>query len=420
MYSKTELDSGLRVLTIHAPHAYSVSVAIFIGTGSRYESEEMAGASHFIEHLLFKGTRGMPTARQLSEAVESVGGLINGSTGRESTTLWCKVARHHFRLALRVLSDMVRWPLLDSDEMEKERGVILEEIRMTNDYPSYRVGALIDTVLWPDQPLGREVTGTLKSVSTLTREQLLVHYRRQYTPVNTVVSVAGDIGHDEVVEEVGRALKGWGPQEPLPWYPFRDSARGERLAADRRETDQVHVCIGLPALARAHPDRWALDMMNAALGEGMSSRLFSELRERQGLAYEVQSAVSHLQDCGSLVVYCGVEPSKALQAAEIVIGELERLKEGLSPSELEKVKSMTRGQLLLRMENTSSLATWGGAQELLQNRVMTLDEVLDEIAAVKEEDIRRVANELISRQKLRMALVGPFTDEASFQALLDS
>lgn len=419
MYEKTTFENGLRVLTMSVPHAYSVSVGAFIGAGSRYESDEIGGASHFIEHVLFKGTRRWPTARELSEAVESVGGVINASTGPENTTLWCRVARHDFPLALSVLSDMLRWPLMDADEIGRERGVIVEEVRMTKDHPSYHVGTLIDSVLWPDQPLGRDVAGTIESVTSVTREQLYEYYKRQYSPDNTVLCVAGNVSHQEVVDEVARSLDGWERQEWLPWYPYRDVPDGQRLVVDVRQTDQVHMCIGLPGLAREHPDRRALDLLNRALGEGMSSRLFTELREKRGLVYDVHSGLSHLRDCGSLVVYCGVEPSKALQAAELVMEELERLKEGLLPGELEKVRAMARGRLLLQMESTSNLSVWGGSQELLTGRVKTVEDVVAEIEGVTAEDVKRVASELVQRRSLRMAIVGPVRDQDRYAALLD-
>ena len=418
MYKKTTLENGLRVLTAAVPHAYSVSVGTFVGVGSRYELDDMAGVSHFVEHLLFKGTRSMPTARQLSETIESVGGLINASTGFENTTLWCRVARSHLRLAIHVLSDMLRWPLMDADEMEKERGVIQEEIHMSNDQPSYRVGTLIDSVLWPGHPLGRDIAGTVESVGGLARERLLDYYGKQYAPANTVMCIAGNINHDEVVKEVSRTLEDWDGRDSLPWHPFQDDVHGQRIVVERRETDQVHVCLGLPGLDRAHPDRRVLDLLNVALGGGMSSRLFDELREKRGLVYDVHSGTSNLRDCGSWVVYCGTEPTKALQAAQIIVAELERLGEGLPSDEMEKAKAMAQGHLLLQMESTSNLAVWGGGQELLLDRVKSVEEVVEELATVEADDVQRVARQLVSRDKLRMALVGPVQDEKGFQALL--
>lgn len=420
MYHKAILDNGLRVLTIPTPRAHSMTVGAFIASGSRYELDSLAGASHFLEHLLFKGTRNMPTAKSLSETIEGVGGLFNAGTGQESTTLWCKVTRPHFRLALQVISEMLLWPLLDAQEMEKERQVILEELRMANDYPSSRVGVLIDGALWPDHPLGREVAGTKESVQAVTHDQLLAFHQRQYGATNAVLSVAGDIAHEEVVREVNRTMGEWQPREPLLWYPFEESAGGDRFVAEARDTDQVHMCLALPGLPDGHPDRRALDMMNMALGGGMSSRLFTELREKRGLAYDVHSAVAYLRDCGALVVYCGVEPRKALQTAQLIAVELDKLREGLPKVELDKVKSMARGRLLLHMEDTRNMAMWVGSQELLRGEVKTLEDVLGEVASVSEEEVQRVASQLVRRDKLRMALVGPAQDEQGFHALLGS
>jgi predicted Zn-dependent peptidase len=418
MYKKTTLDNGVRVLTVNVPHAYSVSIGAFLGAGSRYESDNIAGVSHFIEHLLFKGTRGIPTAKELSETIESVGGLINASTGWENTTLWCRVARNHFPLAVKVLSEMLHWPLFDATEMEKERGVVLEEIRMSNDHPSYRVEALVDSILWPDQPMGRDIAGTTHSVSSVSREQLMDYYQRQYAPGNTVVCVAGNVQHEDVAAGVAGALDSWEEQEPLLWCPFQADSGGKRFVLEHRKTDQVHMCIGLPGLAREHPERRALDLMSVALGEGMSSRLFLELREKRGLAYDIHSGTSHLRDCGSLVIYCGVEPSRALQALEIILVELERLRDGLPSEELEKVKAIAGGRLLLQMESTSNLSVWGGSQELLQERIKSVEQVVKEIEAVKMEDVQHTASCIIAHDRLRLALVGPVEKETEFEALV--
>lgn len=400
------------------PHTRSVCIAVFVGAGSRYESDEIAGASHFLEHLLFKGTRRWPTAKELSEAIEGVGGVMNGSTDREMTVFWCKVARPHFQRALSVISDMLLNPLLDPEEMEKERQVIIEELNMTNDYPHYRVDLLLDETMWPNQPLGRDTAGTKESVSSITREVLVDFLGHQYTPSNAVVSVAGDISHSEVVELVGQAFQEWKPGTPIPWYPVQDGQEGPRLKVEQRKTDQAHLCIGLPGLPVLHPDRYALDLMSVVLGEGMSSRLFVELRERQGLVYDVHSAVSHFRDCGSLVVYCGVEPRKAYQAVGSILEELGRLRDGIQERELEKARELAKGRLLLRMEDTRGVALWMGVQELLLGRVYTVDEVVGRIEAVSVEEIGRVARSILLPERLNLAVVGPYRSDRRFRALL--
>jgi predicted Zn-dependent peptidase len=393
-------------------------MAIFIGAGSRYESDEIAGTSHFLEHLLFKGTKQWPTAREISEAVEGVGGIMNASTDREMTVFWCKVARPHFQRSLSILVDMMLNPLLDPTELEKEREVVLEELRMINDYPTNRVDLLIDETLWPDQPMGRDVGGSQESVSNITREQIVDYVRHQYTPGNTAVAVAGDISHEEVVDLLSEALKDWTPEQPMSWYPVQDGQEMPRIRVEQRKTDQAHLCIGLPGLPLTHPDRYVLGLMNVILGEGMSSRLFLELREKQSLAYDVHSSINLFRDCGSLIVYCGVEPQKSQRAVSAIMEQLNGLQHDIPESELEKARELSKGRMLLRMEDSRSVAMWIGAQEALTGRVRTVDEVVERLDAVSTDDIERVAGDLIREDVLNLAVVGPYRSERRFKGLL--
>ena len=400
------------------PHTRSVSMGIFIGAGSRYESDEIAGVSHFLEHLLFKGTKGWPTAREISEAVEGVGGSMNASTDREMTVLWSKVAEPHFRLALSVLVDMVLNPLLDATEMDKEREVVLEELRMVNDYPTNRLDLLIDEVLWPSQPMGRDVAGTQESVKNITQGQTLDYLRRQYTPSNAVVAVAGDISHAEVVDMLGEAFTEWVPEEAMSWYPVQDGQGTPRIRVEQRKTDQAHLCIGLPGLTLTHPDRYALSLMSVMLGEGMSSRLFLELREKQSLAYDVHSSVNLFRDCGSLTIYCGVEPLKSERAIAAILEQLKSLQHDIPQGELEKAREMSKGRLLMRMEDSRTVSMWMGAQEMLMGRVQTVDEVVEHIDSVSTDDVERVAGDLIREDRLNLAVVGPYRSDRRFRNLL--
>ena len=418
MYQRTTLDNGLTVLTSSMPHTRSVSMAIFIGAGSRYESDEIAGVSHFLEHLLFKGTKSWPTARALSEAVEGLGGIMNASTDREMTVYWCKVASLHFRQALAVLSDMMLNPLLDPAELEKEREVVLEELRMTNDFPNNRVDILIDDIMWPGQPMGRDVGGSQESVRNITEEQILDYTKHQYTPSNAVVAVAGDISHQEVVDLLAEALREWAPEKPMSWYRVLDVQETPRIMVEQRKTEQAHLCIGLPGLPLTDPDRYVLSLMNVILGEGMSSRLFLELRENLGLAYDIHSSVNLYRDCGSLIVYCGVEPQKSERAITAILEQLNGLQDTLPDSELAKAREHTKGRMLLRMEDSRNVAMWMGAQETLTGSVRTVDEVVERIDAVSAEDIERVAADLICEEKLKLAVVGPYRSDRRFRNLL--
>lgn len=418
MYQRTVLDNRLRVLSSNMAHTQSVSMVISIGAGSRYETKELAGVSHFLEHLPFKGTKHWPTARGISEAIEGVGGLTNASTDREMTDFWCKVARIHFRQAFAVLLDLVINPLLEPDEVEKEREVIQEELRMSNDYPSYRADLLIDEALWPDQAMGRDVGGTPDSVSKISLESIREYLQRQYNPANAVVSVAGNITHQEVVEQAEAATSNWAPRAPMEWEPVSDGHLEPIVRIEQRRTDQSHLCLGLPGLSLSDPDRYALTILNVILGDGMSSRLFLNLRERQSLAYEIHSSVNYFRDCGSLVVYCGVEPKKSREAVQAVVGELKGMHREVPPPELTKAKEYCKGRLLLRMEDSRAVAVWLSAQELLQGEVTTIEDAVQRIDAVTAEDIARVTQRLLTEDKLNLAVVGPHRSAEPFRKLL--
>ena len=407
MYQRSVLDNKLRVLTSTMAHTQSVSMVICVGAGSRYESDELAGVSHFIEHLPFKGTESWPTARAVSEAIEGVGGVMNASTDREMTVFWCKVARLHYKTAFAVLMDMVLHSRLDPEDVEKEREVIQEELRMTYDQPSYRVDLLIDEAMWPDQAMGRDVGGTPETVADIQQKDIREYMHQQYNPANTVVAVAGNVTHEEVVDILVETTRDWKPLKSLDWEPARDNVEGPLVKVERRHSDQTHLCLGVPGLSLSHPDRYAFNLMNTILGDGMSSRLFLDLREEKGLAYDVHSSSSNYRDTGALVVYCGVEPSKTNDAVKTIVQEFQGMHTAPSEQELNKAREYSKGRLLLSMEDTRSVASWLGAQELLLDSVRTPEEVVESLDAVTPADIARVAENFLQDQKMRLAVVGP-------------
>ena len=407
MYQRSVLDNKLRVLTSTMAHTQSVSMVICVGAGSRYESDELAGVSHFIEHLPFKGTESWPTARAVSEAIEGVGGVMNASTDREMTVFWCKVSQLHYKTAFAVLMDMVLHSRLDPEDVEKEREVIQEELRMTYDQPSYRVDLLIDEAMWPDQAMGRDVGGTPETVADIQQKDIREYMHQQYNPANTVVAVAGNVTHEEVVDILVETTRDWKPLKSLDWEPATDNVEGPLVKVERRHSDQTHLCLGVPRLSLTHPDRYAFNLMNTILGDGMSSRLFLNLREEKGLAYDVHSSTSNYRDTGALVVYCGVEPSKTNDAVKTIVQEFQGMHQAPSEQELNKAREYSKGRLLLRMEDTRSVASWLGAQELLQDSVRTPEEVVESLDAVTPDDIARVSKNFLNDQKMRLAVVGP-------------
>jgi predicted Zn-dependent peptidase len=419
VYQKTVLSNGLRIVTSEMPHTRSVCISIFIGAGSRYELPEQAGSSHFVEHLCFKGTERRPTSKEISETIDGIGGVLNGGTDKELTVYWVKVARPHYLVALDLLVDMLRHSKFDPVEMENERKVIIEELNMCMDSPQSRVDTLIDEVVWPNQALGRDVAGSKDTVSAINRQMILGHMSRLYLPGNSVISIAGDISHDEVVDSVVRAFEDWPRGVAGDWFPAEDSQDAPRLKIEQRKTEQVHLCMAVRGLSNQHPDRFILDLLNVVLGEGMSSRLFLEIRERKGLAYDIHSHVSFFRDSGSLAIYAGVDPKKIELTVEAILKELMRLRDEQIPeAEVIKAKEMGKGRLMLRMEDTRSVSGWMGGQELLTNRILSVDEVVSIVDAITASDMQRVAKELFLTDKTSLALVGPVRNKGRLEKLL--
>jgi len=393
------MDNGLRVITATMPHIRSVSTCIFVGVGSRYEPDTEAGTSHLIEHMLFKGTPARPTPRDIAEAIEGVGGIINGATGREVSLYWCKVANSHFHQSLDVLADMLLNSKFDPADMAREQQIIIDEINMTLDTPSQRVEMLIDELLWPNHPLGRDVAGSRESVNAITRETTLKYLHSQYQPANIVVSIAGNIEHRAAVTAVSRAFGNWTSQEPRAGYlPYEDKPA--------------------PRLSHETPRRFALDLLNVILGEGMSSRLFTEIRDRLGLAYSISSHSEHYHDSGSITIYAGVEPDKVETAIRAILEQLALLKKSVSGSELSRAKELTTGRLMLGMEDSRAVAGWLGGQEILNREILTADQIVSMINAVTLKELTELARELIVDRQLRLALVGPITNPKALEGLL--
>ena len=418
MYQKTTLDNGLRIITATMPHTKAVSISLFIGVGSRYETEAQAGVSHFIEHLLFKGTLKRPTAREISEAIEGVGGMLNGGTDKELTVYWCKVAKPHWHMALDVLSDVLLNSKFDSQEMEKERGVVIEEINMSKDSPSQQVHLLIDELLWSNHPLGRDIAGSKESVAGITREMMLDYLTDKYLPSSTVVAIAGNIQHQEVISAINQTLGDWTTQRTHSEYTAYREQIVQQSIIETRDTEQVHLCLALPGLSLLHPKRFTLDLLNIILGEGMSSRLFAEIRDRLGLAYSIHSYVDHFFDSGSIVVYAGVEFKNLGAAVKAILEQLYQLTERVPESELSKAKELSKGRLLLRMEDSRNVAGWVGGQEILTGRILTVDQVESIIDAITAQEIKQLAQELVIASRLRLAVVGPVNAEEPLEELL--
>jgi predicted Zn-dependent peptidase len=401
------------------PHTRSVSVGLYVGAGSRYEHDEIAGVSHFLEHMLFKGTTRRPTAQEISEEIEGVGGVMNAATDKELTVYWAKVGHQHFERCMDVLADALLNSVYDPEEIEKERQVIIEELAMTEDSPGDLAALLIDEVLWPDQPLGRDVGGSQKSVAAITRDQILGFVGQNYSPRNTVLAVAGNVPHAEVVSLAEKLYGGWTNEPTGTWYRAIEKP-SPKAALKAKKTEQAQVNIAVHAFSSSHPDRYALDVLNTILGEGMSSRLFVEIREKLALAYDVHSYVAHFLDAGAMVVSAGVDPKRIDPTIVAMLGELKKLRDGVPERELRKAKELIKGRLQLRMEDTRAVTSWLGTQELLRSEILTVDDVLDVIERVTLDDLSRVANDILVPDRMSVAVVGPYRSEARFAKLLAS
>jgi predicted Zn-dependent peptidase len=417
-HSYHRLSNGARLLAAELPDRASVSIVLMFGVGSRFEPERLGGISHFIEHLLFKGAARYPSAKVIAEAIEGVGGVLNAWTDKELTAYWARVPVERFELAADVLFDVVAESLLALEEVERERMVILEELKMYLDQPQDYVSSLFERAMWPDHSLGRDIIGTVESVSRITRDELAAHLANYYSLPNLVMGVSGGVRAEQAIEVAERGLglpNGKSPVE-AEIEPGPLDEPGVVLLA--KETEQAHICLGTRALSNYDADRYALDLLSTVLGEGMSSRLFLEIRERRSLAYDVHSYTSKHRDSGYFASYLGVDPGKADEALEAVMTELRRVVEEPVPEvELVKAKEYSKGRLRLSMESTSALASWLCQQQLTTGEVKSVDEEAGEIEAVTAEDLQRVAHRVLTGP-FRLAAIGPFTTDAPFRSAI--
>jgi predicted Zn-dependent peptidase len=416
MYELSALDNGLRILTVTMPHLKSVSLGFFVGVGSRYECETMSGASHFIEHMLFKGTDRRPTAHEIAESIEGKGGMFNASTSLEATLYWAKVAQAHLPETMDVLSDMLLHATFDQNEIDKERSVIGEEISFSMESPESLAQLRVNDMMWPNHPLGRDVAGTTASVAGLSRDDLLGFLSDHYRPGSTILGVAGNIGHETVVDLAEEHLGHWQPgpamtYEPAPPPPKLD---GPNVHTEFKETEQAQLSLSFSGMSREDPDRYALRVLNIILGEGMRSRLFQEIRERLGLAYLVGSYVTALQDTGAVGAYAGVAADRTEDAVRAILNQMDLMRWELVPDkELKSAREFIRGRTALSMEDPFALAAWYARQELLEAEVVDPETALGLIDSVEAEDVQRVARMLFSPDRLHLAVVGPFSENGN-------
>ncbi len=416
MYNKETLNSGLRVITEEIPYLRSASLGVWVASGSRYEAGGEEGISHFLEHLLFKGTK-RRSAKEIAEAVDSVGGQLNAFTGKEYTCFYVKVLDEHLDLGLDILADMYHSSLLEPGDIEKEKGVVLEEIKLYEDTPDELVHDLFARAIWGGHALGRSILGTAESVTSLNQEKIRAYYGDHFTPGNTVVAAAGHFKHPELVqmvEKVFRPLTGTAKTEH-PVGPGEEN----RILVRSKDTEQVHLCLGTIGLPHDHPDTYGLHILNAVLGGGPSSRLFQEIREERGLAYSVYSYQNSYRDTGAVGIYAGMSPKYVGEVIKIVVNELAALAQTALPdAELTRAKEQLKGNLMLSLESSSSRMSQLGRSEVAREKVWTSDEMVAEIERVTAEQVQRLAA-TFNLQGKAMALVGMVPEGLDLEGLLN-
>jgi predicted Zn-dependent peptidase len=410
VFERQTLPSGLRLLTAPMGHAQSVSCFIMLAAGSRYETPDTSGIAHFSEHMFFKGTENRPTARDIGNEIDGIGGEFNAFTGKEYTGYYVRCAGEHRSIALDVLVDMLRHSKFDSEEIDREKGVIVEEMNMYFDTPRDYISGVYDALLYGDHPLGWDIIGRKETVRAATQDTFLGYVDRWYKPERMVVGVAGKIGGDLEPAETGAPA------------PAALSANGTpRVKIHTKASDQAHVCVGVPSYPLVHPDRYALQILSTVLGTGMSSRLFTEVRERRGLAYYIYAINHSYTDVGSLFSQAGVDIERVDEAITTIVAELRKIADEPVPAdELEKARNVAKGRFVLQTESPHGLVMFGLRREVLEGEATEPEEILAGLDAVTAEDVQRVAQDVIGGHGLNLALIGPFEQDQQehFEQLL--
>ncbi len=414
-----QLENGMRVLLTPMSQTNSVGISVFVRAGSRYEkTDSESGLSHFLEHLCFKGTGDRPNPIDISRELDELGGAFNAVTDREVTIFYGKMTANRALQGLTLLIDILRNSLLEADEIERERGVILEELAAIEDSPPELVAVNLEASIWHGQPHGREIAGTFESVSNMAHQDIKKYYRRQYVPNSIVVSVAGaiDVGATEnVVRELCEDWEAGVPGEYIPHRTSDDlSAEGtfsrsaeQRFRLISRDTEQAHLAIGMPGLSLKDTKRHSLEIFSIVLGEGMSSRLFTRLREELGLCYDIHSSPSFLSDTGMFGVYSGVDPQNTSKALEEIVAEIDRTIQSLDEFEIDLAKRIINSRLILRLEDSRAVSSYVGLQAVLGLEMLQPEKLLARIESVSVLDIQRTANELVNPEKFHLSLIGP-------------
>jgi predicted Zn-dependent peptidase len=407
MYRKDTLTNGIRVVSETLPKSRSVSIGVWVKIGARHEPKELGGTSHFIEHMLFKGTK-KRSAKDIATEIDSLGGEMNAFTSQETTTYYVKVLDEHLADAIDILADILQGSKLDKEDMERERKVILEEIKGVEDTPDDYIHELFTSTVWPDNPLGRPILGTRETIKALTHKDLLGYRNIYYSPREIVIAAAGNFEHDRLINLLQAAFgKLAAPETPKAAdTPVFTSA----ITVKRKQLEQVQVCLGCKGLPYTHDERYVALALNAVLGNSMSSRLFQEVREQNALAYSIYSYVTSYRDTGLLTVYAGTDPSNAVAAIKLIMQEIRKLRDdGITPAEETRVKNQIKGNLVLSLESSNSHMSRVARQEIYFGKYLSVDEVIKGVDKVTAADIVRLSRQFFTREHLALSILGPLS-----------
>jgi predicted Zn-dependent peptidase len=414
LYKKTTLENGLRIITIPIENANSITVLILVGTGSKYETKDINGISHFLEHMFFKGTEKRPTTLNISETLDSVGGEYNAFTSKEVTGFWAKVDKRHSDVALDWISDMFLNSKFDEVEMNREKGVIIEEVNMYLDTPTAYIGDLWEGLLYGDQPAGWRVIGEKENILSFNREKVLDYYRSHYSSSNVIVCVAGAMVTEEMEEKIKNYFKDIKKSQEGTKIKAIEKQSEPGILLHYKKTDQTHVCLGVRAYDLFDERRYALALLSVILGGNMSSRLFIKVRERNGLAYSIHTSVDNATDTGYLVTQAGIDHKNLEKSVELILQEYKDLKDNkITEKELQKAKDYLKGITSLSLDSSDSQASFYGIQELLEKNILTPEEKFKKIDAVTVDDIKKIAEDIFMPEKLNLAIIGPYEEKDS-------
>ncbi|MEF8847175.1 MAG: pitrilysin family protein [Candidatus Paceibacterota bacterium] len=417
-FQKTTLDSGLRVITVPMKHTQAVTVLVMVGAGAKYEEEQQNGLSHFLEHMFFKGTEKRGSTLELASVLDKVGGDYNAFTAKEVSGYWAKVDVKHLDLALDWVSDILLNSKFESEKIERERGVIIEELNMYLDTPMEYIGDLWEKLLYGDQPAGRLTIGTKENINNFSREQLLNYLSNHYLAENTVVCVAGDIKSKQAEKKISYSFEELKDEEAKDKPEVVEEQTKPQILAHEKDTDQTHMILGTRGYNLFDSERFAQSLLAIMLGGNMSSRLFIEVREKRGLCYYIKCSSETKTDSGYLAVKAGLDHNEISQAIDVILNEFKEIKQGnFSKSELQKAKDYLKGNTILNLESSDERAMFYTGQELLRQEILTPEEKFEKIDQVTQKDLQRVAQELFKPENLNLALIGPHQDEDEFKPL---